>query len=194
MYKFGETHDQKVRAHTKQMLNITPDTGMFLSILVQAIKARNVLEIGTSSGYSAIWMANALSEIRGRITTIEVSLRKASLAKENFRKSKLSDLIDFHLEDARQFLKRQDSETYDMIFLDAERPEYASYWTDVDRVLKSGGLLIVDNALSPKPEELIEFFKLVEQSGRYLFQTLQLGKGEMVALKQSTRRQGKFGK
>lgn len=167
------------------MLNITPDTGLFLSLMVQAINARSVLEIGTSNGYSTIWLADALLGIRGKVTTVELSQRKASMARDNFLKSQLSDVIDFHIEDIREFLKHQDNETYDLVFLDAERPEYVSYWTDVDRVLKARGLLIVDNALSPKPEELIEFFKLIEQTARYTTQILQLGKGEMIALKKA---------
>lgn len=152
--------------------------------MVQATHSKNVLEIGTSDGYSTLWMADALESVQGRVTTVEVSERKASMARENFQKSGLSNRVDFHLEDVRQFLKRASDESYDLIFLDAERPEYTSYWNDIDRVLKSHGLLIIDNALSPKPEELVGLFKEVEQSGRYITQTLSIGKGEMIALKQ----------
>lgn len=58
------------------------------------------------------------------------------MARESYQKGGLSNQIDFQLEDVRQFMKRQSDEAYDLIFLDAERPEYTSYWSDVDRVLK----------------------------------------------------------
>lgn len=184
LYSFGTEHDAKNTKHTEQLLNITPDTGSFLSILIKAVRARRVLEIGTSNGYSTIWIADALKDIQGNVTTVEVSERKFSMARSNFQKCGLGQYIDSHLGDIRTFLKGEQDQSYDLIFLDAERPEYTDYWKDIDRVLKVGCLLIVDNAVSPKPEELIDFFKLVESSGRYLTQTLQLGKGETLALKQ----------
>jgi predicted O-methyltransferase YrrM len=184
LYEFGADHDSKVKDHADQLLNITPDTGLFLSIMIQAVRARRVLEIGTSNGYSTLWIADALQNIGGKVTTIEVSQRKATMAKNNFDRSGLSQYIDLHLADIRVFLRDQADESFDLIFLDAERPEYITYWSDVDRVLSHGGLLIVDNALSPRPEELADFSKLVNDSTRYLSLTLQIGKGEIIALKQ----------
>ncbi|MHB2037056.1 MAG: O-methyltransferase [Nitrososphaerales archaeon] len=185
IYEYGTDHDFKIKNHTEQMLNITPDTGVFLSILIQAIKANSILEIGTSNGYSTIWIADALRSIGGgRVTTVEVSEKKMTMAKENFQKSGLSRYIISHQQDARVFLRAQVAESADLVFLDAERPQYVSYWNDIDRVLKTGGLLVVDNALSPKPEELVDFLKLLNGSGRYLSLTVPIGKGEMIALKQ----------
>lgn len=185
IYDFGVDYDSKEKRHTEQMLNITPDTGQFLSMLIQSTKAERVLEVGTSNGYSTIWLADALrNNGRGKVITVEVSEKKVITARDNFKKSRLDSYIDSRLQDIRMFLKIQVEETADFIFLDAERPQYVSYWKDLDRVLKTGSLLVVDNALSPKPEELADFFKLVNHSGRYLTLTLQIGKGEMVALKQ----------
>ena len=73
------------------MLNITRDTGSFLSIIIQAVGAKRVLEIGTSDGYSTLWIADALSRNRGKVVTVEVSQRKAILARRNFEKSGLSE-------------------------------------------------------------------------------------------------------
>ena len=80
-------------------------------------------------------------------------------------------------------LKSHREESFDIVFLDAERPQYVSYWRQLKTVLKKGGLLIVDNALSPHPEELVDFFKLIDDSGEFLAQTLSIGKGEFIALK-----------
>jgi predicted O-methyltransferase YrrM len=185
IYEFGSDYDSKNKIHSEQMLNITPDTGLFLSILIRASNAKSVLEIGTSDGYSTMWIADALSETGGKVTTLEVSEKKFTMANENFKKCGLSKHIDSRLVDARSYLKDVQKGTLDLVFLDAERPQYVSYWNDLDRVLRVNGLLVVDNALAPKPEDLIDFFRLVESSQRYLSQTLQLGKGEMIAVKTS---------
>ena len=185
IYEFGSKHDATNRNHSEQMLNITPETGLFLQIITRAVRANNMLEVGTSDGYSTLWIADALSDHGGRVTTVEVSESKFSMARENFEKSGgLSKYIDSRLGDVREFLKEQSRESFDLIFLDAERSQYVTYWKDLDRVLKTGSLLIVDNALSPKPEELRDFFNLVDSSGRYLSLALNLGKGEMIALKE----------
>lgn len=184
LYRSGSDFDSKNKVHTEQFLNITPDTGSFLSLLIQAVRARQVLEIGTSDGYSTIWIADALERGGGNVTTIESSERKFKMARENFERAGLSRYVDSRLGDARSVLKDLKDESADFVFLDAERPQYISYWRDIDRVLRTKGLLVVDNALSPKPEELVEFFGLIHDCGRYLSQTLQIGKGEMVALKQ----------
>ena len=186
IYDFGTDHDSKIKTHSEQMLNITPDTGQFLSIIIQATRAKNVLEIGTSDGYSTLWIADALRNAGGKVTTLEISEKKASLARDNFGKSGgLSRCIDLRMEDVRVFLGKQPNEFFDFVFLDAERPEYVGYWGDLDRVLRTGCLLVVDNALSPKPEELTEFFRLVNESGRYTSLVVHIGKGEMIALKQA---------
>lgn len=184
IYRFGVNHDSRTKNHAEQMLNITPDTGSFLSIMIQAVGARKVLEIGTSDGYSTLWIADALHHNDGKVVTVELSQRKAALARRNFEKSGLSEYIDSRTEDARVFLRSQADQSFDLIFLDAERPQYVSYWHEIDRILKDGGTLVVDNALSPKPHELTDFFKLVESSGGYVSQVLQVGNGEMLAVKQ----------
>lgn len=73
VYEFGVDHDSRTKNHTEKMLNITPDTGLFLSITIQAVRARRVLEIGTSNGYSTLWIADALRQTNGRVVTVEVS-------------------------------------------------------------------------------------------------------------------------
>ena len=187
LYEFGVQHDTKTGDRVRRMLNITPDTGLFLSILLRATKAKNVLEVGTSDGYSTIWIADALRQRDGKVVTLEVSPEKGAMARRNFKRSGLSKHIEFHQEDARDFLANRRAQSFDLVFLDAERTQYVTLWKDVDRVLRVGGLLIVDNATSPKPEELTEFFELVK-SDRYLSQIVQVGKGEMIAVKLRTRR------
>jgi len=154
LYEFGTDYDSKVKNHVERMLNITHDTGLFLSILIQAVRANRALELGTSNGSSTLWIADALRNTSGKVTTVKVSEKKVSMATGNFEKSGLKSYVNSRLEDVRLFLKSQEDESFDLVFLDAERPEYTSYWRDLDRVLKQGGLLIVDNALAPRPERI----------------------------------------
>jgi predicted O-methyltransferase YrrM len=113
-------------------------------------------------------MADALRHSNGKAVTVEVSRKKGALAKRNFERSELSKRIDLHLEDARAFLRRQADWPFDLIFLDAERPQYVGCWSEIDRVLKSGCPMIVDNALSPRPDELVDFFNLIGGSDNYV--------------------------
>ncbi len=183
LHKFGLENDHSKVNRDEQMLNIAPDTGLFLSILIQATKSKSVLEIGTSNGYSTLWIADAVNRVGGKVTTLEISRRKMLMAKRNFERSGLYSAIDCRQGDAQSFLTGNASESFDMIFLDADRRQYAGYWNEIDRVLRVGGLLIVDNATLPRPEDLAELLRLVKGSKRYLVQILAVGKGEMVALK-----------
>jgi predicted O-methyltransferase YrrM len=180
--RFATTHDSKVKNHLEQLLCVTPETGSFLNIVTRAVKGKHVLEIGTSIGYSTLWIADALCYSEGIVTTIEISENKAQLARKNFERSGLSKFIEMHLEDAREYLKKLEPSFFDLVFWDAERSQYVSYWGEVDRVLKTGSILIVDNATS-HPHELVRLIELVEASNRYLSQTLPIGKGEFIALK-----------
>lgn len=91
--RFGLSNDDTVTDRPRRMLNITRDTGEFLSVLVQAANARRVLEIGTSNGYSTLWLASAAKPINGHVTTVELSDFKHSLATKNFEQSGLVDTI-----------------------------------------------------------------------------------------------------
>ena len=79
--KFGNENDARVSDHSQMMMNITPETGVFLSVLVQAIRPAQILEIGTSNGYSTIWLADAARKTGGRVTTVEVLPEKSEMAR-----------------------------------------------------------------------------------------------------------------
>lgn len=184
VYRKGQEHDVGDRAHSERMLNITPETGQFLSILIQSTNARRILEIGTSNGYSTIWLAHGASKIGGIVTSLEISKHKHEMAIANVERSGLENYVRLTLEDARSFVRKARSESFDFIFLDAERPQYDQYWRDLDRILKLNGLLVADNAISPKPEEMKGLIDFIISTRRYESQTLELGKGEFIALKE----------
>ncbi len=178
--EFGANNDAAITERPRRMLNITRDTGEFLSVLVQATNARRVLEIGTSNGYSTLWLAQAALAVGGHVTTVELSDLKLELAAENFRRSGLSYEITQVHRDAGEFLKAVSDSSYDLVFLDSERSEYPAWLPDVKRVLREGGLLVVDNATS-HADEMAPFVELVSADGCFTCCTVPVGNGEFLA-------------
>ncbi len=182
---FGEANDGSTDERPRRMLNITRDTGEFLSVLVRATLARRVLEIGTSNGYSTLWLAEAARAIGGAITTVESSEFKAGLAAANFARSGLASLITLVHDDAGRLLQRSAPSAFDLIFLDSERPEYPGWWPQLHHVLRPGGLLVVDNAVS-HAGEMAPFVALVTADPLFATSLVPVGKGEFLAVKASS--------
>lgn len=164
------------------MLNITRDTGEFLAVLVQAMHATRVLEIGTSNGYSTLWLANAVRAIGGAVTTVEKSELKVGMAKASFARSSLASTITLVHDDAGGVLQRAKSDSVDLVFLDSERSEYPGWWPDLKRVLRPGGLLVVDNATS-HIEQMAPFVTLVKADPTFTTSLVPVGNGEFLAVK-----------
>jgi predicted O-methyltransferase YrrM len=180
--RFGEANDNATTERPRRMLNITRDTGEFLSVLVQATAARRVLEIGTSNGYSTLWLANAARAMGGSVTTVELSDYKVGLARQNFSRSGLAASITLVQDDAGRVLERAVDASFDLVFLDSERPEYPGWWPHLKRVLRPGGLLVVDNATS-HPEQMAPFVALVKADAAFTTSLVPVGNGEFLAVK-----------
>ena len=180
--QFGKTNDGANTQRPRRMLNITRDTGELLAVLVRATVARRVLEIGTSNGYSTLWLASAAGAIGGTVTTVELSDYKVGLATANFARSGLARYITLHHEDAGRVLQRSADGAFDLVFLDSERPEYPGWWPDLKRVLRPGGLLVVDNATS-HPAEMAPFVALVVADASFVTSLVPVGNGEFLAVK-----------
>ena len=178
--RFGAANDGVVTERPRRMLNITRDTGEFLSLLVRAMNAQRVLEIGTSNGYSTLWLASAAHAIGGRVTTVELSQWKIEMAANNFARSGLAAAITQVNEDAGGVLARTADSAFDLIFLDSERPEYPGWWPDIKRSLRPGGLLVVDNATS-HPEQMAPFVALVKADPEFSTSLVPVGNGEFLA-------------
>jgi len=180
--QFGAANDQSIRERPRRMLNITRDTGEFLAVLVRATAARRVLEIGTSNGYSTLWLARAARSTYPTLTTIDLSGFKVELAAKNFARSGLAAHIVQLQEDAGRVLSRQGDAAFDLIFLDSERPEYPGWWPDIRRVLRPGGLLVVDNATS-HAQEMAPFVDLVKADAEFATSLVPVGNGEFLAVR-----------
>jgi predicted O-methyltransferase YrrM len=178
--QFGQANDSATTERTRRMLNITRDTGEFLAVLVRATLARRVLEIGTSNGYSTLWLARAAQAIGGSVTTVERSEYKIGLACATFARSGLGGWISQLHDDAGRVLVRSADSAFDFIFLDSERSEYPGWWPDLKRVLRPGGLLVADNATS-HAEQMAPFVALVEADPEFATSLVPVGNGEFLA-------------
>jgi len=156
-----------------------------LAVLVRATVARRVLEIGTSNGYSTLWLADAARAIDGAVTTVELSEYKVGLATQNFARSGLATYITLVHDDAGLVLGRTADGAFDLVFLDSERPEYVGWWSHLKRVLRPGGLLVVDNATS-HVAEMAPFVALVEADSSFTTSLVPIGNGEFLAVKALT--------
>lgn len=183
--RFGAANDAAINERPRRMLNITRDTGEFLAVLVRATAARRVLEIGTSNGYSTLWLAEAAKGIAGAVTTVEFADYKIGLASANFARSGLAPFITLVHDDAGRLLRQTDQRAYDLVFLDSERPEYPGWWPELRRVLRPGGLLVVDNATS-HAEQLAPFVALVTADPGFATCLVPVGNGEFLAAKASS--------
>ena len=183
--QFGRDNDSATSERPRKMLNITRDTGEFLTVLVRAALARRVLEIGTSNGYSTLWLASAAQDIGGSVTTVEKSQYKIDLAATNFAHSGLASSISQVHDDAGRLLERSADGAFDFIFLDSERPEYSGWWPHLRRVLRRGGLLVVDNATS-HPAEIAPFVALVKADAEFITSLVPVGNGEFLAARSVT--------
>jgi len=180
--QFGKDNDGSIAERPRKMLNITRDTGEFLAVLVRATFARRVLEIGTSNGYLTLWLASAARAIGGSVTTVEKSPYKIDLSAANFARSGLASFISQVHDDAGRRLERSAESAFDLIFLDSERPEYPGWWPNLRRVLRPGGLLVVDNATS-HPVEIAPFMALVKADAEFVTSLVPVGNGEFLAVK-----------
>jgi predicted O-methyltransferase YrrM len=181
--RFGTANDGGIGsgdpASAQRMLNITRDTGEFLAVLVRATRARDILEIGTSNGYSALWLADAAAADGGKVTTVELLDAKYRMALENFTRAGLRDRIDALNADAGEVLRMAGDAAYDLLFLDSDRTRYLDWWPEIRRVLRPRGLLVVDNAVS-HAGEIASFVQAVEADG-FACSLVPVGKGEFLA-------------
>lgn len=125
---------------------ISPDMGRLLQVLLSAIGARRVLEVGTLGGYSAIWIARALPE-EGQLLSIEIEPAHAAFARRFLERAGLADRVEIRVGRALEILPALDGERFDAVFLDADKEPLPTYLEWALRLVRPGGLIIADNAL-----------------------------------------------
>jgi predicted O-methyltransferase YrrM len=148
LHREGVEHDAALADRRQRRRNLEPDSARLLHLLALSTGARRVLELGTSNGYSTIWLGAAALLNGGGLLSVDVDQDRLREAEENIARAALDTTVELRLEDAGSALSGSATAQWDMIFLDAERPDYPAFWSDLVRVLRPGGLLAVDNVIS----------------------------------------------
>ena len=129
---------------TQSYRNVPPQDGRFLRITTQAMNAKNVVEIGTSTGYSGIWFGMALQKTGGKLTTYEIDAQRAATARANFKRAGMADIITLIEGDAHEEVKKL-KDPIDILFLDADKEGYIDYLSKLLPLVRPGGLVIAHN-------------------------------------------------
>lgn len=182
LYAKGREFDQAEPDWSRRWRNIDPPVGEFLWILIKAIKAKEVLELGTSNGYSTIWLADAVRDNQGKLVSVDFDKELINLAQSNLDAAGISDVVELRCCEAGSLLSDLPDMSIDALFLDAERSDYAGWWPHPERVLRRGGVLIADNMTS-HPEELATLYEQIQSSGVFSTAVVPVGKGELVAVR-----------
>ncbi len=163
----GRLDDGEIRAfldgiHGKRgMMNVPRVDGEFLHDFIVERGYQRGLEIGTSNGYSAIWMGMALRKSRGKLVTLEIDKRRASLARKNFARVKLGEVIELREGDALEIIPEL-SGPFDFVFIDAWKPDYIRYFRMVFPMVRAGGAIFAHNVLS-HGSEMRDFLEVIEK-------------------------------
>lgn len=173
-------HDSSQSDRLARFRNVEPETAELLGVLVRAVRAARVLELGTSNGYSTIWLADALEATGGRMVSVDLDAERIALARANLERAGLD--ADLRVADAAETLAHTPSDTCDLVFLDAERAAYVGYWPDLLRALRMGGLLVVDNVLS-HADEVAPFLSLVSTDPDVTSTQVPIGAGVQLIVK-----------
>jgi len=164
----------------KRLRQIPAETGMLLAILAASAPRGPVLEIGTSGGYSALWLSLACKQRGDKLVTYELLHDKAELARETFAKARVEDWVELVNGDARSHLKEREEIAF--CFLDAEKEMYSEVYEEIMPRLLPNGLLVADNVISHK-EELAAFVKHARDDPGVDAVVLSVGKGLLVCTK-----------
>ena len=176
LYDEFKQHDARQSDRLRRYRNIEAESAKLLAMLVRTQRSKRILEIGTSTGYSTLWLAEAAKVVGGKVNTLEINAFRCAQAKKYAEEFGLESLIDFWVGDAADYLA-QATEPFDLILLDAERGSYAGYWEDLKRLLQSSGsTLIVDNVIS-HAAEVKTFLELIKDDEDYMSTILPIGAG-----------------
>jgi predicted O-methyltransferase YrrM len=178
IYSAGLAHDSKSLRREDRMVNITPSTGQFLDVLIRDAKPTNILELGTSNGYSTIWMARAAKHVGAQVTSVDSSALKSAAAKLNLERAGLGDQVILHTCDAGAFLTKAPRFAYDFVFLDCARKHYLTWANDLLLVTRFG-TMVVDNSLSHF-EDIREFYFFIKGKKELESCLLPIGKGQLL--------------
>jgi predicted O-methyltransferase YrrM len=162
-----------IRAADKGQLAVSEEDGRFLRVLVGATNARQVLEIGAASGYSAIWIGLGLRQTGGKLVTIEYDPVRAKEAAANVQRAGLSDIVQVIAGDAFKEIPKVQGQ-FDLVFLDAWKPDYKKFFDLVFPRVTPGGLFLAHNVINKK-NDMLDFLSAIQTHPGALTTTVSPG-------------------
>jgi len=173
-----------------RMLAITKETGEMLNMILRLKNAKNMLELGMSTGYSTIWCAEAISEQSGKIITIEQNPSKIKRAEENFQKAGVTDTIIIKEGLIMQVLiewnlQQRYRNFFDFVLIDADKENVIEYFDLIFPMVSVGGVIVTDNMLYPKKfrEDMKKFSDYLKENPKLRTITSPVGNGEEITIK-----------
>jgi predicted O-methyltransferase YrrM len=182
LHRHGVEFDAGKEDRRERLRNLEPDSAALLALLVRATGTRRLLELGTSNGYSTLWLGDALRDLGGTMVSVDIDAGRSGEARANLERAGLLDTVELRLEDAADTLAGSADGEWDMIFLDAERPAYVGYWPELVRALRPGGLLVVDNVIS-HADQVTDFRAAVAADERVTEALAPTGAGALLIVK-----------
>ena len=171
----GQARLAWMREHQTGMWNVAPSEGAFLRDEVAKMKAKRALEVGTSNGYSGIWIALGLGKTGGHLTTLEIDEGRAKLAEENFRAAGVERLVTLERGDALELIPKL-SGPFDFVFIDAAKNEYVRYLQQVLPIVAPGGVIVAHNVTDLK-SSLEDFIQAVKTNPQLKTSFVDAGPG-----------------
>lgn len=165
----------------KDFWNIPRKTGVLMNMFIKMMNAKSALEIGTSNGYSGLWLAKALKETNGRLTTIEYYDKRQSIAIENFKKCGVFDIVRPLQGSACDIIDNfEDNEKFDFVFIDANKREYVKYFELIKPHLTQKAMIVADNITS-HAEKVKTFVDAVDNDDEFQYEIVEVPGGILVA-------------
>jgi predicted O-methyltransferase YrrM len=172
-------HDARETEHSRKLLSLEPQTAELISIFARSSRARRILEIGTSGGYSTIWLAASVGSEGGRVISIDRNPEKHKLAQENLLAAGVLQFVDLRLGDATQVIKTL-AGPFDFVFFDGDRTSAPGQLALLLSELAPQALVLADNALS-HPQEIAGYLAMVTTLTQFQHVLIPVGKGLSVA-------------
>src|SRR5947209_11968824 len=179
LYETGKQNDAQEQERSKKVLNLEPETAQFLNILIRSSRRTQLIEIGTSNGYSTIWLAWAASVTSGRVMSIDRDAHKQALADANLRRVGLREVVDLTCGDATEIVASLPA-PFDCVFFDADRSSAPAQLSLLIPKLAPDVLLLADNVLS-HPHEIVAYLRALEALLQFDRVIVPIGKGLSVA-------------
>ncbi len=179
LYESSQQNDTHERDRSKKMLNLEPDTAQLISILVRSSRRKQLLEIGTSNGYSTIWLAWASRAVEGHVISIDRDEQKLLQADVNLQRAHLREYVDLFHGDATEILTTF-PRSFDFVFFDADRISAPMQLALLLPRLTPDVFVLADNALS-HPDEIAGYVASIEEVQEFEHMIIPVGKGLSVA-------------